>query len=104
MKIRNFAKIKKNFRGRRPSAELVGNIKFVHGKFQEPEEHTKDGDMVDGEFIRSHGLHWATAALIIVGDIAGGQVILKLTFKFYKLFLFKKSVFFNRNLIIKTSN
>jgi hypothetical protein len=45
--------------------ELIG--KFVHGKIRVSGEHSVDGDMVDGEFVRSHGLHWIIAALIIVG-------------------------------------
>ncbi|KAI6184738.1 Amino acid transporter, transmembrane family-containing protein [Aphelenchoides bicaudatus] len=49
--------------------------KFVHGKIRVADEHSVDGDMVEGEFVKSHGLHWITAALIIVGDMAGGSMI-----------------------------
>jgi hypothetical protein len=31
-----------------------------------------DGEMVNGEFIKSHGMNWIVAALFLVGDMAGG--------------------------------
>ncbi|KAI6196260.1 hypothetical protein M3Y94_01087000 [Aphelenchoides besseyi] len=31
--------------------------------------------MINGEYIRGHGLHWITAALIAIGDIAGGSMV-----------------------------
>lgn len=47
----------------------------MHGKIRVPDEHSVDGDMVDGEFVKTHGLHWVIAALIIVGDMAGGSMV-----------------------------
>ncbi|KAI6226505.1 Amino acid transporter, transmembrane family-containing protein [Aphelenchoides fujianensis] len=32
------------------------------------------GEMKNGEYVRGKGLHWITAALIMVGDMAGGSV------------------------------
>lgn len=44
---------------RRSSAEVAA--KFVHGKIRVPDEHSAAGDMIGGEFVRSHGLHWIIA-------------------------------------------
>jgi hypothetical protein len=42
--------------------------KFVHGKIVEPDVHSIDGDMQNGEFMRSHGIHWLTAGFIMIGE------------------------------------
>jgi hypothetical protein len=28
--------------------------------------------MINGEFVKSHGMNWIVAALFLVGDMAGG--------------------------------
>jgi hypothetical protein len=32
---------------------------------------TTDGKMVHGDYIKTHGLHWSIASLLVIGDMAG---------------------------------
>ncbi|KAI6242280.1 Amino acid transporter, transmembrane family-containing protein [Aphelenchoides fujianensis] len=32
-------------------------------------------ETTDGEFVKSHGMHWAVAGLFLVGDMAGGGIV-----------------------------
>ncbi|KAI6170622.1 Amino acid transporter, transmembrane family-containing protein [Aphelenchoides bicaudatus] len=37
--------------------------------------HEHDGEMINGEFVKSHGMNWFVAALFLVGDMAGGGIV-----------------------------
>lgn len=33
-----------------------------------------DGQIIDGKFIKTHGIHWLVASFFIIADMAGGGI------------------------------